>query len=145
MTQPKRPLSAYMLWMKDNRAAIVKKVDTTNVATVAKEAGSQWRKLSAKDKAKYDKQAVQAKKDFEKVKEEFVAAGGVMLTKSTSRKKASKDPNRPKRPANAYMLWMKDNRPKIVATLPKADQKSVAASAKAAGEQWKSVSAKEKA
>lgn len=50
------------------------------------------------------------------------------------------DPNAPKRGKSAYMFWLADNRPRL--TKPGM---SVVDVTKAAGEEWKTVSAQEKA
>jgi len=75
------------------------------------------------------------------VEQKFLAAGGVVTKKS--RGKAKKDPNAPKKPSNAYMRCLQDNRQQIVDSLPEG-QRGVAAVAKAAGVQWKQVSEDEK-
>lgn len=41
-------------WLNENRETIVKKMGTNAVAEVAKEAGAQWRKLSAAKKKPYE-------------------------------------------------------------------------------------------
>ena len=49
---PKKPLSAYMLWLQENRESIKRKYPgSTSVADVAKRAGEIWKTLTADDKA----------------------------------------------------------------------------------------------
>ncbi|XP_019190130.1 PREDICTED: HMG1/2-like protein [Ipomoea nil] len=54
-----------------------------------------------------------------------------------------KDPNKPKRPASAFFVFMEQFRKDYKEKHPK--NKSVAAVGKAAGDKWKSMSEKEKA
>ncbi|EOY15292.1 hypothetical protein QUC31_000471 [Theobroma cacao] len=57
--------------------------------------------------------------------------------------KAVKDPNKPKRPASAFFVFMEEFREQYKKDHPK--NKSVAAVGKAGGDKWKSMSEAEKA
>ncbi|KAH1065876.1 hypothetical protein J1N35_030863 [Gossypium stocksii] len=57
--------------------------------------------------------------------------------------KAAKDPNKPKRPASAFFVFMEEFREQYKKEHPK--NKSVAAVGKAGGDKWKSLSDAEKA
>ncbi|XP_022743226.1 high mobility group B protein 3 [Durio zibethinus] len=56
--------------------------------------------------------------------------------------KAAKDPNKPKRPASAFFVFMEEFREQYKKDHPK--NKSVAAVGKAGGDKWKSMSEAEK-
>ncbi|XWS45643.1 hypothetical protein CRYUN_Cryun15aG0154200 [Craigia yunnanensis] len=58
-------------------------------------------------------------------------------------KKVSKDPNKPKRPASAFFVFMEEFRKQYKEEHP--DNKSVSAVGKAGGEKWKSMTEAEKA
>uniref|UniRef100_UPI003980FBFA HMG-box domain-containing protein n=1 Tax=Salmonella sp. s58078 TaxID=3159699 RepID=UPI003980FBFA len=58
-------------------------------------------------------------------------------------KAAAKDPNKPKRPASAFFVFMEEFRKSYKEKHP--DNKSVAAVGKAGGNKWKSMSEAEKA
>ncbi|GMY11092.1 HMG1/2-like protein isoform X2 [Fagus crenata] len=58
-------------------------------------------------------------------------------------KKAAKDPNKPKRPASAFFVFMEEFRKQYAKEHP--NNKSVAAVGKAGGEKWKSMSETDKA
>lgn len=137
--QPKRPMSSYMLWMNDNRDRLQNDLGTKNIGTIGKEAGRQWREIGDEVKSEYEERAAELKREYEAELQKFLAAGGVVSKKS----KAKKDPNAPKKPLTTYMRWLQDNRQQIVASLPEGQQ-GVAAVAKAAGVQWKTVSEDEK-
>lgn len=55
-------MSAYMLWLKENRARLTK--PGMGVTDVSKAAGAEWNTL--KDKSKWEKQAQEDKKRYEK-------------------------------------------------------------------------------
>uniref|UniRef100_A0A0N4Z2M0 HMG box domain-containing protein n=1 Tax=Parastrongyloides trichosuri TaxID=131310 RepID=A0A0N4Z2M0_PARTI len=59
---PKKALSAYFLWLNDNRSSI--KQPGMGVAEVAKAAGTIWRGMGAEDKAKWEKMAEDDKKRY---------------------------------------------------------------------------------
>ncbi|XP_010534225.1 PREDICTED: high mobility group B protein 2-like [Tarenaya hassleriana] len=59
------------------------------------------------------------------------------------RGKAAKDPNKPKRPASAFFVFMEEFREQFKKEHPK--NKSVAAVGKAAGDKWKSMTEADKA
>lgn len=48
MDRPKRPLSAYMLWLNENREAIKKESPGIKVTEIAKRGGELWRGLGDK-------------------------------------------------------------------------------------------------
>jgi len=142
VAQPKRPVSSYMLWMNENRGRIKSELGTNDIGQVGKEAGRQWGEIDAGVKSEYEGRAAALKREYEVELEKFLAAGGE-VAKVGKKSKAKKDPSAPKKPTNAYMLWLKDNRQQIIASLP-ADQQGAPAVAKAAGVQWKAVSKDEK-
>merc|ERR1712048_933838 len=97
----------------------------------------------------YEKQAAEKKTAYEKAVEEFKAAGGqpgkrrqekAALKKEREDKKAKKEARKasgkPARPANAYWLWLNDNREAIQ---KEVGAKSVSAVGKRAGEIWKEL------
>lgn len=61
---PKRPLSGYMFFVKSLRAA--GKDKDKKVTVFISEAGAEWRTLKAADKTKFDKQAADDKKRYQK-------------------------------------------------------------------------------
>ncbi|GLT46047.1 hypothetical protein SLA2020_198360 [Shorea laevis] len=69
---------------------------------------------------------------------------GAATTKAPKKSgKAVKDPNKPKRPASAFFVFMEEFREQYKKEHPK--NKSVAAVGKAGGDKWKSMSEAEKA
>eukprot|EP00439_Symbiodinium_sp_Y106_P037918 s2871_g4.t1 len=92
LTPPKRPLSAWMLWLGDHRQSIRDSLP----------AEEKYEKLASDEREAY-KQAVQ----------DFVAAGGVMPGA-----KPKRDPAIPKKPMTSYMLFIHDHRQEIKDSLP---------------------------
>merc|ERR1712066_882226 len=111
-------------------------------------AGAEWKKLTEAQKAPYAKKCETAKSQYDKEMEAFLAGGGVKekgvaALRAEKRKakdgKKKKDPNAPKRPVGgAYGVFLAENRSKIVSSLPQGHKMTDVA--KAAGEQWKTLS-----
>jgi len=72
--RPKRPLSAYMLWLNDNRESIKRENPGIKVTEVAKRGGELWRGL--KDKSKWEQKAVEVKEEYQRKLKTFEANGG---------------------------------------------------------------------
>lgn len=65
-----------------------------------------------------------------------------MKKQTKKEKQAAKDPNKPKRAASAFFVFMEDFRKQYKEKNP--NNKSVAAVGKAGGDEWKSMSAEDK-
>jgi len=88
--KPKRPLSAYMLWLNDNREQIKRDNPGIKVTEVAKRGGELWRAL--KDKSKWEQKAVEAKDKYTKLVKEYEANGG---GKEAGKKRGKQGRNKP--------------------------------------------------
>jgi hypothetical protein len=98
---PKRPMSAFFFYMKDNRAAIIRDNNNPPFLEVSKIGGTQWKALKPAQKAKYQTMA-------EKEKQRYATE---MLTyvpspEDKKKKRKKKDPNAPKRPTSAYIFYV---------------------------------------
>merc|ERR1719479_224228 len=69
--KPKKPPTAYWLWLSENRAALVKEAGTALGSVVAKLGGEKWKKLDAKLKAPFEEQAAEKKSEYEKALKEY--------------------------------------------------------------------------
>merc|ERR1719220_520859 len=69
--KPKRPQTAYWLWLGENRAALIKEAGTGAAPAVAKLGGEKWKKLDAKLKAPFEKQAADLKEKYDKALKEY--------------------------------------------------------------------------
>jgi len=94
--RPRRPTSAFFLFSADFR----KKNGKLSVTEVAKGAGGQWKKMTAKDKATYEKAAEKPAGAYRKDMKKYQESGKAELWK--------RDPNRPKRPLSAPFAYMID-------------------------------------
>jgi len=153
--EPKKPMSAYFLYTQEKREAVQKELGVKDFGPITKCLSDRWKKLSASDKATFEKKAAQVKAQYEKDLEAYKAAGGVVGQKRKDKKdakaakaskKAKKEANadKPKAPVGgAYGIFMNMNRAEIAKTVPAGS--AVTAVSKVAGERWKAMPEKEKA
>ena len=88
--QPKRPMSAYFLWMnEEGRATAKKALPGAGVADISKNCGEQWRSIDEATKKKYEKKQAELKKKFEIEMNLFLENGGKELLDAA--KKAKKN------------------------------------------------------
>ncbi|XP_026762063.1 uncharacterized protein LOC113520840 [Galleria mellonella] len=72
--KPKRPMSAYMLWLNSAREQIKADNPGLKVTEIAKKGGEIWR--SMKDKSEWEEKAAEAKEQYTKDLESYNANGG---------------------------------------------------------------------
>lgn len=131
---PKRPLSAYFLWSQENRPTFVSQNPGVKVTEIAKLMGAAWKGLSEQEKAPYQAKATQAKKQYGQKAEQFKSTQG-SLKEVIEKPKVKKAPS-------GFILWSKEERPKIKAANPTYTFGEIA---KALGTRWKSLGEGEKA
>ncbi|XP_063364421.1 high mobility group protein D-like [Cydia amplana] len=72
--KPKRPMSAYMLWLNSARESIKSENPGLKVTEIAKKGGEIWRGM--KDKSVWEEKAAKAKEQYTKDLESYNANGG---------------------------------------------------------------------
>jgi structure-specific recognition protein 1 len=68
---PKKPLSAYMLWLQENRPMIKQEIPGASLGDIGKRAGEMWKALD--DKSEWEAKAKQARKKYDGVMQEYKA------------------------------------------------------------------------
>jgi len=120
---PKRPQTAYFMWMNDNRDKITKSMPDATFGEKAAKFSELWGAMSDGQKAPFVKKSTAASekfhkamakykltadyKKFQKAKEEF-------KVNQVKKQKFKKDENAPTRPQSAYFLFMADERDDLV-------------------------------
>lgn len=99
--KPKRPLSAYMLWLSSAREGIKKENPGIKVTEIAKKGGELWRAM--KDKSEWEAKAAQAKEDYEDAVKDYEANGGGGGANGSAKKrgKAAKKPAKKSKKADS--------------------------------------------
>ncbi|KAL7738245.1 hypothetical protein ACLKA6_006576 [Drosophila palustris] len=88
--RPKRPLSAYMIWLNENRESIKKENPGSKVTDIAKRGGELWRGL--KDKTEWEQKAIKIKEEYNKAVKDYEANGGTDTGAPKKRKKVAAKP-----------------------------------------------------
>lgn len=71
---PKRPTTAFMMWLNETRDQIKKDNPGISVTDIAKKGGELWKEL--KDKSKWEAKANKAKDEYNEAMKEYKAKGG---------------------------------------------------------------------
>ena len=88
---PKRPMSAYCLWMgAEGRDAAKKSLGQVGVAEISKECGSMWREIDESTKKKYEKKQAELKKKYDVEYPKWLADGGKELLDAAKKEKKGK-------------------------------------------------------
>ena len=121
---PKKPLSAYFLYLNDFRASYKKEHPELSFAQLSKGLAEQWNNLPAEGKAQY------------------VATADILKGGYDAEKQKIKDDAPPKKPLTAFFIFLNDNRASYRQEHPEL---SFADLTKALSVQWASLDSVEKA
>ncbi|XP_017786795.1 PREDICTED: FACT complex subunit Ssrp1 isoform X2 [Nicrophorus vespilloides] len=85
--KPKRPPTAFMIWLNETREEIKGDNPGIKVTEIAKKAGEMWKEL--KDKSQWEKKAVKLKEDYTKAMKEYEESGSAAEFKSRTKAAAT--------------------------------------------------------
>merc|ERR1712198_81229 len=89
--QPKRPMSAYFLWMNDEgRDAAKKALPGAGVAEISKHCGEAWKSIDESTKKKYEKKQAELKKKYDVEYPLWLENGGKELLEAAKKAKKEK-------------------------------------------------------
>lgn len=125
---PRKPLTAYFLFARDNRAEILREYPTAKVTEIARLNAQAWANLSDDDKEIYEEEAEQVKEDYDRSisKQTVHSTKPVSPGKSGRIGKSKRDPDAPKKPLTAYFVFAQKNRASILRKHPNAGVTEVA-------------------
>jgi len=95
---PKRPMSAYFLWMNENRERIKEEYGCDGVAEVSKKAGEIWKEMGEGERAEWEEKQREAKEKYEEEMKEYnrkVESGEIVPSEGKSKKKPSSSKPKP--------------------------------------------------
>ncbi|TRY89951.1 hypothetical protein DNTS_001673 [Danionella cerebrum] len=98
---PKRPMSAYMLWLNSSRDQIKSENPGISITEISKKAGEIWKRLTKEMKEEWDGKAEEAKKEYERAMREYRESGGgssVSSKKERKRKGGKSEEKRKRKP-----------------------------------------------
>merc|ERR1712065_102831 len=153
--------TAYLLFCKEKRSVVQEKNPGVSFTEQGKLLGSMWKSASEDEKKKYNDQAAAEKVVYNEAMEKFKLKHPNYLEeekkkkkkllkakknkgkakKGGKKKKKKKDPNAPKGPVTAFLLFNKEVRASVKEENPEA---TFAEIGKKIGEKWKSLTDSEK-
>lgn len=86
---PKRPMSAYMLWLNSSRERIKAENPGISITEISKKAGEMWRQLNKDEKEEWETKAGEAKRQYDKLKKEYKESGGGSTSSPRKEKRKS--------------------------------------------------------
>jgi len=137
---PKLPLTAYMIYARDHRGEVAASV-AGGVIEHGKELGRRWQALGEEERKPYFDQASEARVKFEQALAEYKSSDAYkqfqtkVQAEMSKKRPAPKDPDAPKRPTNAYMLFSESCRGELLQS-----GMSVPEVGKELGRRWKELS-----
>ncbi len=97
---PKRPSSAFILYMNDNRERIKAQNPNATFGELSKIGSAEWKQVKPVVKSKYEKLAEQDKVRYEREMSNYVPSP------EDKKKRKKKDPNAPKKAKSAYIFYV---------------------------------------
>ena len=88
--QPKRNLSSYFIYVRENREKVIADNAGISVTEITKILGAQWKALSAEEKAPYEEKAAEDKVRYAREMDEFKKNGGEVKVPTKSKKSSEK-------------------------------------------------------
>ncbi|CAG0923330.1 unnamed protein product [Notodromas monacha] len=92
--RPKRPPTAYFLWLNENREKIKSKNPGISVTELTKKAGEMWREMGPSDKKEHEAKQEELKKKYDAEMSEWKASGKAAAASAAA--KATKSPTKEK-------------------------------------------------
>lgn len=133
---PKRPIGPFFIYMKENRARIIREHPEASFTQIPKIASDEWKSLKPAVTSKY---VAMAEKDKQRYTNEMKTYVPDPEDKKKKRKK--KDPNAPKRPSSAYIMYVKSRLEQVKKAHPDFKMTQVMTTL---GSEWKALDARGK-
>ncbi|GBG34179.1 High mobility group protein [Hondaea fermentalgiana] len=133
---PKKPLSAYTLFVVEVRNSVSKKFPELGFQEVAQRVGLMWRELPEEHRQKYQQLADQDKRRYDIEKDEWKIRS-LVEPPEDDRQRRKKRKGAPKNPLSAYTYYIMDVRKDVAAANPSMSFREVAI---AVGRMWHQLS-----
>lgn len=138
---PKKPSSAMTIFIDAKKAALKAAEPSLTIMEANKKLAEQWKTLSAKDRAQYQKKAQADKTRYDEEMSEYEPTADSLLRSTKSGTRLQKDPKRPKKPKTAYLCFADKYRGELAKSNPGA---GVSVLSKLIADKWKEATAAEK-
>lgn len=133
---PKKPKPAYIFFCMENRPKLKEENPELKTTQLTSELGAMWKKISDKEKQRFQAMAEEDKVRFETESKSYEPT-------ETDEKpaKKKKDPSAPKKPRSAYIFFCEDMRETVKKENPDLSGKDIL---RELGARWKTLTAEDK-
>jgi len=138
---PKKWKTGYILFCVDQREKLKKENNELSATEITSRLGALWKKLSDKDKAKYELLSKKDKARYEKDMESYTPPAEEQDEKG-KRGRGKKERTGPKRPLSAYMYYCQDTRDSVKNENSNMGGKEITTEL---GRRWKALTDEQKA
>ncbi|CAH2321440.1 FACT complex subunit SSRP1 [Pelobates cultripes] len=115
---PKRPMSAYMLWLNASREKIKSENPGISITDLSKKAGEIWKTMTSDKKEEWDRKAEEAKRAYEKAMKEYKDSAP---SESSKKSKKSKEKKKDEKPEKRKQKSSKGSPPAKTPTKPSTE------------------------
>ncbi|CAI2379542.1 unnamed protein product [Moneuplotes crassus] len=150
-TPPKKPMTAYFLFMKEQRSVVKESNPDMKVSEISKELGKLWAELSDTEKEKFKNLAAEAKLQYDEDLKAYITEHGEPSKKPRNSKKGAKkgskkssktaDPTKPKKPLTPFFLFQNSRRQALKEENPDMAHKDIV---RKMGEEWNQMTESDK-
>jgi len=145
---PKQAKSAYFFFAEAMRDQLKAENPEASFGELGKLTGAKWKEIDAESKVEYEQKAAKDKERYQAEMADYVPPEDSgdddddEPAKGSKKKRKKKDPNAPKGPQSAYILFATAERESIKNDHPEAQAKDIM---RIAGERWRGLDAEGKA
>lgn len=142
---PVRPKTSYIQFCMAKRNSVKKDNPELKATEITSTLGELWKKLPEKERKKYAKLAAEDKERYDREMQDYTPPADSPSEETGGRKcraKKEKDPNAPKKPLSAYIMYSNDQRKVLKEEMPELKGTLVATEI---GKRWKALDDEEKA
>ena len=138
---PKKASTAFMLWSLASRPRIREQAPELGFADIGKKLGEEWGLLDEKSKDHWQRQAAKDRERYEREQSAYLksAAYSHWLEQSSAlsgKRRRRKDPNAPKQPLTAYVIFSNEVRDQVINENPDANFGEIG---KIIGAKWRAL------
>jgi len=138
---PKKASTAFMLWSLANRPRIREQFPELGFADIGKRLGEEWGQIDEKAKDHWQRQAGKDRERYEREQSAYLksAAYSHWLDQASAisgKRRRKKDPNPPKQPLTAYVIFSNEVRDQVISENPAANFGEIG---KIIGAKWRAL------
>jgi hypothetical protein len=128
---PKKASTAFMLWSLASRPRIREQFPELGFADIGKKLGEEWALLDEKSKDHWQRQAEKDRERYEREQSAYLKSSAL-----SGKRRRRKDPNAPKQPLTAYVIFSNEVRDQVINENPDANFGEIG---KIIGAKWRAL------